>query len=136
MASIDLVTIADAREQLRIDADSNGSADDTWLAIAISAASEAVRGWLGEDARLYVPARDSLGAIIRDNTGKPTPEVDISGNPTVAPSVRLAVMVEVAMQYRYREGEAKDSIVDAASGYTLNKASTAILTPLRQPVAR
>lgn len=136
MASLDLVTLADAREQLRIDADSAGSADDAWLSIAISAASEAVRGWLGEDDRLYVPQRDSLGVIIRDGTGKPTPELDSSGNPTVSPSVRLAVLVEVAMQYRYREGEAKDSIVDAASGYTLNKASTSILTPLRQPVAR
>jgi len=136
MANLDLVTLADAREQLRIDADSTGSADDAWLAIAISAASEAVRGWLGEDDRLYVPERDSLGVIIRDSTGKPTPEVDSAGTPTIAPSVRLAVMVEVAMQYRYREGEAKDSVIDPAAGYTLNKASVALLTPLRQPVAR
>jgi len=47
----------------------------------------------------------------------------------------LAVLVEIASQYRYREGEGKDNVVtpDAGYGYVLNKASTALLVPLRKP---
>ena len=51
------------------------------------------------------------------------------------PSVRLAVLAEIASQFRFREGEGLDNVVtpDAGYGYILNKASTALLTPLRRP---
>ena len=55
---LELVTIDDARQQLRLDEiDSNGGADDAWLALAIPGVSEAVRSWLKDDWRLYLPER-------------------------------------------------------------------------------
>lgn len=127
---LELVAIEDAREQLRLDSADN----DPWLEIAIPAISEAVRLWLKEGWRLYLPARDSGGAVIVDSDGNPVPAEDING-PIVHPTVRLAVLVELSSQFRFREGEGTDNVVtpDAGYGYVLNKASTALLTPLRRP---
>lgn len=79
-------------------------------------------------------ARDSGGAVIVDSDGNPVPAEDING-PIVHPTVRLAVLVELSSQFRFREGEGTDNVVtpDAGYGYVLNKASTALLTPLRRP---
>ena len=127
---LELVAIEDAREQLRLDSADN----DPWLAIAIPAISEAVRLWLKAGWRLYMPARDSDGAVIVDSDGNPVPAEDSDG-PIVHPTVRLAVLVELSSQFRFREGEGTDNVVtpDAGYGYVLNKASTALLTPLRRP---
>ena len=71
---LELVTIDDARQQLRLDEiDSNGGADDAWLALAIPGVSEAVRSWLKDDWRLYLPERDTAGAVITDTDGDPIP---------------------------------------------------------------
>ena len=130
--TLQLVAIEDAREQLRLDSADN----DPWLEIAIPAISEAVRMWLREGWRLYLPARDSGGDVIVDSAGTPVPAEDING-PIVHPTVRLAVLVELSRQFRFREGEGTDNVVtpDAGYGYALNKASTALLTPLRRPTA-
>lgn len=123
----ELVTAAEAKLHLRLD---TGTADDTWLAIFIPAISEAVLGWLKDDWRAYVPEQDSSG-IITDSNGDPIP-----AEPLVAKwSVKAAVLLELANVYRNREGEGKDNVVtpDAGYGYVLNKASTALLTPLRKP---
>jgi len=138
--SFELVTIEDARAHLRLDyeSDSDGDThgpDDPWLQTAIPAISEAVRGWLKDDWRLYLPARDSTGAVVLDSNDDPVPAEDSNGDPIVHPTVRLAVLVELASVFRFREGEGKDNVVtpDAGYGYVLNKASTALLTPLRRP---
>lgn len=123
----DLVTAAEAKIHLRLD---TGTADDTWLAIFIPAISEAVLGWLKDPWRAYVPEEDSNG-IVTDSNGDPIP-----AEPLVAKwSVKAAVLLELANVYRNREGEGKDNVVtpDAGYGYVLNKASTALLTPLRKP---
>lgn len=126
---LELVAIEDAREQLRLDSADN----DPWLEIAIPAISESVRLWLKEDWRLYVPARDSAGGVIVDNAGDPVPAEDSDG-PIVHPTVRLAVLVELSSQFRFREGEGDNAVpADAGHGYVLNKASTSLLTPLRRP---
>lgn len=132
---LELVSIEDAREQLRLDSDSTGGPDDAWLEIAIPAISEAVRSWMKQDWRLYLPERDSAGNIVRDSNDDPIPQENSNGDPIVHPTVRLAVLVEIASQYRFREGEGKDNVVtpDAGHGYILNKASTALLTGLRRP---
>jgi hypothetical protein len=123
----ELVTLADARNHLRLD---TGTADDAWLNIFIPAISEAVLNWLKDDWRAYVPEEDSSGIIV-DSAGDPIPAI-----PLVAKwSVQAAVLIELASVYRYREGEGKDNVMtpDAGYGYVLNKASTSLLTPLRRP---
>ena len=132
---LDLVTLQDAYDHLRIDADTSGSADDGWLAIFIPAISQAVALWLKDDWRLYVPELDSDGEVVVNSDGDPIPELDSAGEPTAKPVVRAAVLIELASQYRYREGEGKDNVMtpDAGYGYVLNKASTNLLTSLRRP---
>lgn len=132
---LELVTIDDARQQLRLDEiDSNGGADDAWLALAIPGVSEAVRSWLKDDWRLYLPERDTAGAVITDTDGDPIPSEDSNGNPITHPTVRLAVLLELASQFRYREGEGENVVpADAGHGYTLSKGATAILAGLRKP---
>lgn len=132
---LELVTIDDARQQLRLDEiDSNGGADDAWLALAIPGVSEAVRSWLKDDWRLYLPDRDTAGAVITDTDGDPIPAEDSNGNPITHPTVRLAVLLELASQFRYREGEGENVVpADAGHGYTLSKGATAILAGLRKP---
>lgn len=132
---LELVTIDDARQQLRLDeGNSDGGADDAWLELAIPGVSEAVRTWLKEDWRLYLPERDSDGAVITDTDGDPIPAEDSNGNRITHPTVRLAVMLELASQFRFREGEG-DNVVppDAGHGYTLSKGATALLAGLRKP---
>lgn len=131
----DLVTIEEARTHLRIDdVDSFGGPDDAWLAIFIPAISESVLNWLKVPVRAYVPEVDSEGLPVLDSDGDPVPALDSNGDEIVRWSVKAAVLVELASQYRYREGEGKDNVVtpDAGYGYTLNKAATAILAPLRK----
>ena len=132
---LELVTIDDARQQLRLDEiDSNGGADDAWLALAIPGVSEAVRSWLKDDWRLYLPERDTDGAVITDTDGDPIPAEDSNGNPITHPTVRLAVLLELASQFRYREGEGENVVpADAGHGYTLSKGATAMLAGLRKP---
>ena len=132
---LELVTIDDARQQLRLDEiDSNGGADDAWLALAIPGVSEAVRSCLKDDWRLYLPERDTAGAVITDTDGDPIPAEDSNGNPITHPTVRLAVLLELASQFRYREGEGENVVpADAGHGYTLSKGATAILAGLRKP---
>lgn len=132
---MDLVSVADARVQLRLDDfNSGGGADDAWLAIWIPGVSAAVASWLKDEWRLYVPALDSAGDVIRDSAGDPIPALDSAGLPTVLPIVRVATLVELASQFRFREGEGKDNVVpaDAGHGYILSKGATAILSRLRK----
>lgn len=131
---LELVTIADARHQLRLDADSEGGPDDGWLDIFIPAISAAVASWLKDPARLYLPEVDSEGDVVRDSNGDPIPAIDSEGDFIVHPIVRAAVLVEIASQFRFREGEGRDNVVPSheGHGYILNKASTALLTGLRR----
>lgn len=131
---LELVTIADARHQLRLDADSEGGPDDGWLEIFIPAISAAVASWLKDPARLYLPEVDSEGDIVRDSEGDPIPKLDSAGDPIVHPIVRAAVLIEIASQFRFREGDGKDVAVPAheGHGYTLTRAATALLTGMRR----
>lgn len=105
----DLVTLADAKEQLRID----GTADDTWLQTAISGVSSAVLQWCGGDAvRLH--------------------ELD---GVTVRPNVVTAVLVELAYLYAHREGpDAAYVLAWYANGYPLSAGATAFLQSSHMPV--
>jgi len=129
----DLVTIDEARQHLRLDADSGDGADDAWLETFIPAVSEAVSLWVKDDARLYVPELDSAGDVVLDPAGEPIPAEPL----TIRPVVKAAVLLELASQYRYREGEG-DNVVpaDAGYGYVLSKGATALLTSLRRSTVR
>src|SRR5690554_1847270 len=131
-----LITREQAYEHLRLDYDSGGSADDAWLDVFIPAVSEAVRRWLKEDWRLYEWETDSDGNIVRDSDGNPVPLLDSDGEPVVKPVVRAACLLELASQYRFREGEGKDNAVPAHEGYghgLTSKAAVALLTTIRRP---
>ena len=133
---LELVTIDEARAHLRIDNyGTGGGPDDPWLATWIPAVSAAVAGWLKDGWRLYQWEVDSSGAVVEDSNGDPIPALDTNGDPIVRPEVKGATLIELASQYRFREGEGKDNVVtpDAGYGYVLNKASTALLAPLRRP---
>lgn len=128
--ALELVSKQDAYEHLRLDYDSSGSADDGWLDIFIPAISEAVAGWIKEDARLYVAAIDSSGEIVIDSSGEPVPDEPL----VVRPVVRAAVLVELESQYRFRSGDASVEMPSHAGyGYTLGRAATNLLTGLRRP---
>lgn len=127
----DLVTLQEAYDHLRLDYDSNGSADDSWLSVFIPAISESVSNWLKVESRLYIAEIDSSGGVVFDSAGDPVPAEPF----VVRPVVKAAVLLELGNAYRFREGEGVDNVVpDAAGhGYVLNKTSTALLAPLRKP---
>lgn len=122
---------------MRLDADSFGGADDVWLDMFIPAVSQAVALWLKDWWRLFMPMLDSAGVVVTDSAGDPVPALDSNGDPMPKAVVKTAVLLELASQFRFREGEGKDNVVtpDAGYGYVLNKASTALLTSLRKPTA-
>ncbi len=131
---LELVSVDDARLQLRLDSSGGNGPDDGWLALAIPGVSGAVAGWLKDSWRLYEPELDSAGDVVLDSDGNPVPAEDSSGDPIVHPTVRLAVLVELDRQYRFRDGSGDGDVTpDAGWGYTLGRGATALLTPLRKP---
>lgn len=127
-----LVSLAEARAHLRLDdPDTDGGPDDLWLSVFIPAVSEAVLNWLKDEWRAYYPEMDSNGVVSTDSNGDPIPATPL----TPKLSVKAAVLIELASQFRFREGESTDNVVtpDAGHGYVLNKVSTSLLVPLRKP---
>ncbi len=128
---LELVTIDEVAAQLRVD---NA---DPWLPIWIPIVSQAVASWLKDSWRLYMPELDADGKVVVDSSGFPIPAEDSSGL-ILNPAVRGAVLVELASQYRFREGAsdraASDNSVpaDAGYGYVLSKGATALLAPIRK----
>lgn len=132
----ELVTKAEAYAQLRID----DTAHDVWLAVWIPAVSQAVLNWLKDEWRAYDPELDADGNPVLDSAGDEIPLVDTSGNMTPRWSVKAAVLLELAVQFRYRDGlgptvETGD-LYSGRYGYTLSRGATAILQPLRKPTVR
>jgi len=129
----DLVSLDQARQHLRLDSDSAGGSDDAWLETWIPAVSESIALWLKDSFRLYLWQLDSNGDTILDSSGEPELQLDGDGEPIIRPIVRAACLVELASQYRFREGEGDNAVTpDAGHGYMLNKASTALLSGLRK----
>jgi len=132
----DLITKQDAYEHLRLDYDSDGSADDGWLDIFIPAVSEAVKVWLKDEWRPYQPELDSEGQLVLDSDGEPVVMLDSDGEPVVRAVVRAACLVELESQYRFRSGDASTEMPSHAGyGYSLGRAATNLLTPIRKPTA-
>lgn len=127
---MNLVTVEEAVEHLRID----GHDDDSWLETFIPAVSGAVVAWLKSRSRVYLPEIDSDGHVVLDPCGDPVPALDPSGEPTINPVVRAAALLELATLYRFREGDGDYYMPShEGHGYSLSRASTALLAPLRRP---
>ena len=117
-----MVTIQEACEHLRID----GTADDPWLNIMISAITSAILAWLKDPRRAYETEVDSNGdeVLVEDSSGNNIPLYH----------VKAACLVEIAMQYRYREGAGSLRIPDSwGHGYVLGPGATSLLFALRKP---
>jgi len=131
-----LITFDEAREHLRLDYDSGGGPDDQWLSVFIPAVSDAVARWVKDRWRLFEPELDSDGKPVLDSDGNPVPLLDSDGEPVVKPVVRAACLIELASQYRFREGEGRDNAVPSHEGYghgLTSKAAVALLTTIRRP---
>lgn len=125
---LELVTLEEALVQIRGDEET----DEPWLTTFIPAISEAVRLWLKEDWRLYMHERDTNGQIVVDSGGMPVP-LEENGQFVVHPTVRAAVLIEIASQYRFREGEGDNAVEShQGHGYMLSKTATALLSGLRR----
>lgn len=125
----DLVTIEQARAHIRIDT----VADDPWLEVMIPAVSDAVMSWLKDYWRAYVLAVDSAGAVVKDSAGDPIVFFDSSGDPIVLPRVRAAVLVELAQQYRFRDGSDAAAVPSHwGHGYVLGAGATSLLASSRK----
>ena len=109
-----LVTLQQAKTQVRQDLDD----EDTHITLLIHAASGMIINYMGSQ----VDFLDSNGAVILDS----------SGDPDVAPEIKLATLYLVGMLYRDRDGE---FVGQWQQGY-LPTVVTAILYPLRDPVTR
>lgn len=127
--ALEFVTTEEAAAQLRLDDDAN----DLWLEVWIPAISEAVASWLKDDWRCYVPEEDSNG-VMYDSNDDPIP------SDVVRPVVKAAVLIELASQMRFREGEGDNRmesmgaiVLAGAHGYTLSRGATALLSSLRKP---
>jgi hypothetical protein len=125
----DLVGMQDARDHLRLDND----ADNSWLMAWIPAISQAVMTWLKDEWRAYVLATDTDGNLLLDSSGEPIPEVDGEGDPIVKPLVGAAVLVELAQQYRFRDGSGAAAVPSHwGHGYVLGAGATSLLAALRK----
>lgn len=125
----DLVGMQDARDHLKLD----NSADDSWLMMWIPAISQAVFTWLKDEWRAYVLATDADGNVLLDSNDEPIPEEDGDGQPIPKPLVSAAVLVELAQQYRFRDGSGAAAVpAHAGHGYVLGTGATSLLNALRK----
>lgn len=126
---MNLVTADQARQHIRID----GTADDPWLNIFIPVVSGAVASWLKDEWRLYEWQTDSNGDTIFNSAGNPVVALDSNGDPIVSWTVKGAVLVELAQQYRFRDGSDAAAVPShAGHGYVLGAGATALLSALRR----
>lgn len=124
-----LVSVEEAKEHLRIDS----AADDPWLLLWIGVVSGAVARWLKDPWRPYVWETDTAGAVLLDTAGNPIVVYDSNGDPVVDTLVKGAVLVELAQQYRFRDGS-EAAAVPSHNGYgfILGAGATSLLWGLRK----
>ena len=128
-----LVTRAEVKSQLMMDND----AADGWIDMMIVAISDAVLSWLKEDWRAYLVLRDADGAVLLDSNGDPILLTDSNGDIMVRPVVKVATLVEIASQFRFRDGDGAAAVPShAGHGYVLSAGPTSLLSGLRRSTAR
>lgn len=120
---MNFVSLQEAEAHLRVDNDAHTS----WLSIFIPVVSGAVATWLKDPWRLYVPS----GFV--DSQGVPIPAQDSQGEFFVHPVVKGAVLVELAQQFRFRDGSGAAAVPShAGHGYVLGAGATSMLNGLRR----
>lgn len=125
---MNFVSVPEAQQHLRIDT----HADTPWLEMMIPAVSEAVQSWLKDAWRPYVIATDELGKPVFDEYGVPVLALT-DGEPVVKPRVKSAVLVELAQQYRFRDGSGAAAVPSHwGHGYVLGAGATSLLSGLRK----
>ena len=128
-----LVTLAEVKSHLMVDND----AADGWIELMILAISGAVLSWLKDDWRAYELERDAAGDPIQDSAGDYIVLLDSNGEPIPLPLVKAATMVEIASQFRFRDGDGAAAVPShAGHGYVLSAGPTSLLTGLRKPTAQ
>lgn len=122
-----LVSVEEARMHLRVDS----LDDDPWFATWIPAVENAVFTWLKDAWRAYEASGDV------DSAGDPIPAEDSSGEPIPKYAVKAAILVELAQQYRYRDGSDAGAVpAHWGHGYVLGAGATSLLSGLRKSTVR
>ena len=131
-----LVTRAEVRDHLMVD----NNAVDPWIDMMILAISGAVISWLKDEWRAYETQVDSNGDPIEDSNGDQFPILDSNGDPTTKPIVKAATLIEIAYQFRYRDGmgdhTATGDLYSGRYGYILSRGATALLNGLRKSTVK
>lgn len=128
-----LVTRAEVKSHLMMDND----AADGWIDMMILAISGAVMSWLKDEWRAYEPLLDADGNVIEDSNGDPILLTDSNGDYLVKPVVKAATLVELASQFRFRDGDGAAAVPSHwGHGYVLSAGPTSLLSGLRRPTAR
>lgn len=124
---MNLVSLQEAEAHLRLDND----AETSWLSVFIPVVSGAVATWLKDSWRLYVPSG------FEDSQGNPIPAEDSEGTKFVDPVVKGAVLIELAQQFRFRDGSGAAAVPShAGHGYVLGAGATSMLSGMRRSTAR
>lgn len=124
------VTLAEVKSHLLVDT----NAHDTWITMMIPAISGAVLTWIKDSWRAYTLETDENGDVIYDSNGDGIPVEDSSG-PIVNPVVKAATLVEIALQFRFRDGaDATSAYVPShwGHGYVLGIGATSLLAGIRK----
>lgn len=128
-----LVTREEVKSQLMMDND----AADGWIDMMILAISDAVLSWLKDEWRAYEVLRDQDGAVVLDSNGDPILLTDSNGDLMVRPVVKAATLVEIASQFRFRDGDGAAAVPShAGHGYVLSAGPTSLLSALRRSTVK
>jgi hypothetical protein len=128
-----LVTRAEVRDHLMVD----NNAVDPWIDMMILAISGAVISWLKDEWRAYETEVDSNGEPIEDSNGDQFPILDSNGDPTTKPMVKAATLVEIASQFRFRDGDGVATVPSNwGHGHVLCMGATSLLVAARKPTVK
>jgi hypothetical protein len=124
-----LVTREEVKSHLMMDND----AADGWIDMMILAISGAVMSWLKQEWRAYELVRDAAGVAMEDSAGDYILALDTSGEPIPLPVVKAATLVEIASQFRFRDGDGVAAVPSHwGHGYVLSAGPTSLLSGLRR----